>query len=493
MLIRSLLRFSPRQRIQLHQTIPHRVVFRGVSRRVVGNTRAIGSVSCSKLNINHDSTDLYLIDQRTAPQSIESIRVPPIQLQTWKRNGGNHRTTSRDYNNGTKNNNQVRSFWSRAGAVSEVEGGDIDSKTHGITGDASSMINDDMESVAGLDTVFELSPNSDMISGAALDGVVTATTELIWYYPTHQIVSFVHYLGETSLMGGNYAATVALLTVALRVATTPLAIMSRANRVNQEILAPHLKAFKDARTSGASERTLSVHQTRIGILSRRYKYSLTRSFLYPVVSISTLMILGIGVRGMEGFYPDELASGGIFWFGDLTQPDPFRPWGLSLLSALTLTVTNETGVDLLGLPKKESSTRSLWFWRFFPFGISFLIMEAPAIVFCYWIPFGAMSLAQSIVLSKPSVVQHFGLRAPPSGTIDRQITLIDLAHEKLVGGPLPKVAKPTSASQQNIVMYSDLASKQANENPSSAKESVKTTSKKIKKGPRGNRNKRGKR
>jgi len=444
-----------------------------------------------------------MIDRRTAPgasilssQSMASIRVPPIQqLQTWNRNWGNHRTTSRDYyNNSTKNNNHVRSFWSRAGAVSEVEGSDIDSKNQSITGDASSMKNDDMEAVAGLDTVVELSPTSDMISGAALDGVV-ATTELIWYYPTHQIVSLVHCLGETSLMGGNYAATVALLTVALRVATTPLAIMSRANRVNQEILTPHFKAFKDARASGASERTLAVHQTRVGILSRKYKYSLTRSFLYPVVSISTLMILAVGVRSMEGFYPDELASGGIFWFGDLTQPDPFRPWGLSLLSALTLTVTNETGVDLLGLPKKESSTRSLWFWRFFPFGISFLIMEAPAIVFCYWIPFGAMSLAQSIVLSKPSVVQYFGLRAPPSDTMDRQITVIDLAHQKLVGGPLTKVAKPTSTStpQQNIVMYSDLASKQASENPSNPKESVKTTSKKIKKAPRGNRNKRGKR
>ena len=111
---------------------------------------------------------------------------------------------------------------------------------------------------------------------------------------------------------------------------------------------------------------------------------------------------GFRIRGEE-----EMATGGIGWFIDLTQPDPYL--FLPILSNFLLFSAHELGADETGRPRQELPNRWLRYGvRGFKIGLFGLWFFLPSSILCFWIPHSALSCLQTVVFSQPTVIQSFG-------------------------------------------------------------------------------------
>lgn len=75
----------------------------------------------------------------------------------------------------------------------------------------------------------------------------------------------------------------------------------------------------------------------------------------------------------------------------------------------------EVNADQLGKPVRELSPRWRNFWRVFRASALLFLWDAPAAVFCYWLPNSTLSLAQALILSQPPIRRALGI-VPKSGS-----------------------------------------------------------------------------
>ena len=227
--------------------------------------------------------------------------------------------------------------------------------------------------------------------------------DLAWYNASGYVMDLVHLTHD--MTGLSYAASVASITMGIRLfLILPFGIVSlRADpNIDSDIedLGKRIKSTKDT-----SKYNLLVAQHKV--LIKRRKQLMIRSFAMPVMSFGTFLLMWFGLRHMGVYYPQDLATGGTLWCRDLTQRDPFM--FLPILSAVTFVLMGEVGADQLGRPVREFSPVWANAWRFFRLSTVYLFIDAPAAIFCYWIPNSSASVLQAIVLSQPSVRAAIGV------------------------------------------------------------------------------------
>ena len=227
--------------------------------------------------------------------------------------------------------------------------------------------------------------------------------DLAWYNVSSYVMDLVHFTHD--ITGLSYAVSVASITMGIRLfLILPFGIVSlRADpNIDQDIdnLGKQIEATKDA-----TKHKLLVSKYKA--LRDRKKKDTIRSFAMPIMSFGTFMVMWFGLRYMGVYYPEDLATGGTLWFPDLTQRDPFM--FLPILSSVTFVLMGEVGADQLGRPSREFSPLWANAWRLFRLSTVYLFIDAPAAIFCYWIPNSSASVLQSVILSQPSVRAAIGV------------------------------------------------------------------------------------
>ncbi|CAH8564087.1 unnamed protein product [Dicrocoelium dendriticum] len=114
-----------------------------------------------------------------------------------------------------------------------------------------------------------------------------------------------------------------------------------------------------------------------------------------------------GIRGMASLPVESMRTGGLYWFTDLTIPDPY--YLLPLISMTTTLIVLETGAEM---STQHVSPLLKLFLRLSPC-IGFLfVMNMPSGMLWYWTISNLISLIQSFVLRVPVVRNWLQLPAP---------------------------------------------------------------------------------
>jgi membrane protein insertase Oxa1/YidC/SpoIIIJ len=143
------------------------------------------------------------------------------------------------------------------------------------------------------------------------------------------------------------------------------------------------------------------------ILALQQRFPRRNRLVLPVISVGTTIFMWLGLRRMGILYPDEMTTGGIAWFSDLTQADHFL--FLPIVSNLLMFAMREMGADEMGRPSKQITNKYLGYlakgWAAVIFVVWFSL---PASMHCFWIPNSTLSCLQCIVFSQPSVILGLG-------------------------------------------------------------------------------------
>lgn len=284
---------------------------------------------------------------------------------------------------------------------------------------------------ASLDPAISQPNNLDMINTTTDLVASSSGTELIWYYPSHWVITAVQSLHE--ITGCSYSITMAGLTIAFRIAIFPIALRMR----KRTYYADRSTQNKD---EGNDKKTLL--STLRSDMKKRKKLNSMFNSKESFINIASMVTVLFGLNSMTYYYPTELASGGTLWFTDLTQLDP--TFFLPILSWCTFIIMGEMGADMFGNVEKESSTLRRNFFRTL-YAVMFVpIMTLPSAVFCYWIPNNIFSLGQIIVFTDPTCLKYLGMsQATACKVYARNKSSTKMANKKLLQ---PQI---TSSKQKN--------------------------------------------
>jgi YidC/Oxa1 family membrane protein insertase len=133
---------------------------------------------------------------------------------------------------------------------------------------------------------------------------------------------------------------------------------------------------------------------------------------------------------MPTIYPDELASGGMFWFPDLTVPDPL--YILPLASASTFLLLIELGKDQMMAQNAATGKVMINVFRAMSIVMIPVCVNFESAMLCYWTANNVLTIAQTSLLKHPKVRKAFGIWDPPKPVPGLEPESLAEAASKLV-------------------------------------------------------------
>lgn len=144
-------------------------------------------------------------------------------------------------------------------------------------------------------------------------------------------------------------------------------------------------------------------------------YRMWRVFAYPLGLICSLPPFIFAARGIARRTTHDLSGGGLLWFTDLAKPDLYAVLPFVAVSLTWCVFAYKSGRWLDG--------RYIGFWQkyvsMFYFGVSSfpllmiaLFVDAPAGIYCYWIPFSCFGLFCKLFLHNNAIKKRLNLPPP---------------------------------------------------------------------------------
>lgn len=217
---------------------------------------------------------------------------------------------------------------------------------------------------------------------------------MAWYNLSQYVMDMVHFFHDTT--GWSYAACIVVVTTVGRSLLFPLVISSQRMRLKREDVQEALRKFAKAKPN---KQAVEARQAQ---LRKQYNFHPTQLLTLPFANIALTCYMWFGLRWMGYYYPEELATGGILWFPDLTTSDPF--FLLPFLSGTASFLMHELGVD-----HREMSKKQIYFGRAVSTMIFPFLFFAPASVNIFWASNWLMAALQDVAISQPAVRQQLGL------------------------------------------------------------------------------------
>ncbi|VAH05526.1 unnamed protein product [Triticum turgidum subsp. durum] len=241
------------------------------------------------------------------------------------------------------------------------------------------------------------------------------------------LIDYVH-----TFTGLNWWACIVLTTVLIRTATIPVLV----SQLKSQAIKPEMEAIKDAMDSPDPKAALEG------------KYKMTALFqkhgVSPFSPLKGMLIQGpmfmsffFAINNMVEKVP-SMKAGGVFWFTDLTTPDPL--YICPVLAALTFLVTVEMKTFSRGMALMTV-----------PFTMNFAKG-----IFCYWVTSNLFSLVYGIVIRRPAVRKLFNLpawEAPSAPALNSALNMF--GGSKAV--PSEKSPLALTAAQQSSLEKPDAA------------------------------------
>lgn len=292
------------------------------------------------------------------------------------------------------------------------------SSSSGASDDANQQVNVDET----LNKLFDDSQHQQQINEAAAsppDDAWYATAEAAagvdWtptWWPSDQAIEAVLKMHELS--GLEYGWSIVATTVVLRSLMFPLMVQAQRTTSRMAHVSPELNVMKERYerlgTPSRQEQLQFANQSKA--LLKKYNVNPLGAIVAPLVQLPVFVGMFLGLKKMPSIFPEEMATGGMYWFTDLTVPDP--TYILPLCSAATFLAMIEIGKDQMKAqspgPKGEFM---LNFFRFCAVMSLPVMMNFEASMLCYWTANNTLSLIQTSILKMPAVRKYLGIWEPP--------------------------------------------------------------------------------
>jgi YidC/Oxa1 family membrane protein insertase len=184
-------------------------------------------------------------------------------------------------------------------------------------------------------------------------------------------------------LGAPWWLSIVLLTVVVRALLFPLTLRQVKNMRAMQELRPEMDEIRSR-----YKKDRRKQQEAMAELYRERRVNPLAGFLPILIQIPVFLTLYRVVRGHEEAFP-SFAHGGLLWFANLTQPDPY--FILPVLSASLLLMASE-------ISSKNVDPRQRQMMRFLPVAFTAFIARFPAGLFVYWVTSNAVTLAQNLIV-----------------------------------------------------------------------------------------------
>lgn len=203
-------------------------------------------------------------------------------------------------------------------------------------------------------------------------------------------LEFFHY------QGAPWWLSIAILTVIVRSLLFPLTVRQVKSMRAMQDLKPEMDKirakFKDNRQQ-QQEEIMKLYQER--------KVNPFGSCLPLLIQMPIFIAMFYVIQGF-GETHESFASGGLWWFQDLSVQDPY--YILPILSAITMLGASE-------ITAKNLDPQQRWMMRILPVVFTVFLLSFPAGLFMYWITSNLVTLVQNYLIynhgpgKKPSTIE----------------------------------------------------------------------------------------
>jgi len=181
--------------------------------------------------------------------------------------------------------------------------------------------------------------------------------------------------------------SIAFLTLMVRAALFPLAVKQVKNMRAMQDLKPEMD---ELRSKFKNDR--QRQQEALMELYKERRVNPLAGFLPVLVQVPVFITMYYVIRGHEETFP-SFASGGLFWFTDLTRSDPY--FILPVLSASILVLAGEISSRNVNPSQKNMM-------RFLPVVFTAFVARLPAGLFVYWVTSNTVTLVQNYLIYRRS-------------------------------------------------------------------------------------------
>ncbi|KAF7991354.1 hypothetical protein HCN44_002916 [Aphidius gifuensis] len=226
-----------------------------------------------------------------------------------------------------------------------------------------------------------------------------------------QLLEFVH-IG----WGIPWWGTIALGTICVRSLMFPLVILAQRNAAKMHNSLPGMQKIQEkiteARNCGDNMEAARATQELMWYMSS-HGCNPMKNLIVPICQAPVFISFFFALKGMANLPVDSMRHGGLWWFTDLTIPDPY--YILPVVTAASLGLILKIGVDG---PKLESMGALRYIIQALPFIILPFTVNFPGAIVWYWTSTNLFSMAQVGILRIPKVRNFFKIAAqvehPPS-------------------------------------------------------------------------------
>ncbi|OXU26812.1 hypothetical protein TSAR_005043 [Trichomalopsis sarcophagae] len=145
----------------------------------------------------------------------------------------------------------------------------------------------------------------------------------------------------------------------------------------------------------------------------------------PLLQAPVFLSFFWALRGMVQAPVESMKEGGLWWFTDLTVPDPY--YLLPIITSMTLAATIEMGTDAV---RVQSLGIMRYVIRASPYIMFPFIMNFEGAILCYWVSTNMFSLVQVSILRIPKVREFFKIPA----TINHDPKKLPVSKKNFVEG-----------------------------------------------------------
>eukprot|EP00977_Amphora_coffeiformis_P012728 scaffold3224_cov158-Amphora_coffeaeformis.AAC.17 len=259
---------------------------------------------------------------------------------------------------------------------------------------------------------------------------VAETWSPTWYNFADQAVVAVQSFHDLS--GLEYGWSIVGVTLIMRLGLFPLMVMAQRTSSRMAHVQPELNQMK-ARYEALGTPSRQDQQqfgNKVRNLFKRYDVNPIKAMVAPIVQLPLFMGMFFGLQKIDRIYPEELATGGILWFPDLTTPDPY--YALPILSGVTMLGMMELGKDQMTASNPAQGQMMLNIFRVFSIAMIPFLMTFDASMLCYWTANNTLTLVQTAFLQQKAVRDYFGIWERPKPVPGQETPSIKEMMENLV-------------------------------------------------------------
>jgi YidC/Oxa1 family membrane protein insertase len=251
---------------------------------------------------------------------------------------------------------------------------------------------------------------SNATTEVAIAAATTETSSKEWvstWWPQDQMLDFIVYTHDIS--GLNYAFTIGAITLTFRSLMLPLFMKSQQNTARMAHLKPEMDVLKQ-KIDKLDPKDMQKQQEYAKEMQRlflKYNVNPLKGLILPLVQMPVFMSMFFALRKMPDYFHDELSTGGILWFVDLTLPDAY--YVMPVFSGLSLMAMMEVSKKSMMASSPEQGKMMLTFFRVMGVLLVPFAMYFPTCLLCYWTVNNSFSLAQSVMFNNPTVRKGLGI------------------------------------------------------------------------------------